>query len=434
MKKVDEEMPKRVLLVTAVFPPQLGGASEKMAKRTKYFSRYGWQTVVLAPAIPAGSSEDQALLNEAGEVEIHRTSYFFRSRWPSLRHDQERAIDTHRGKLNQVLDMAFVPKGYVRWLPHAVRSGRRLASSVDVILTMNNPITLHLVGMALHKATGKPWVAELRDPIAEYAYGRRGPETVNYWLERLVVRNCSAIIQREDFVPEPVVERYPNLPSSKFIQIPYTGFDPEDFAGQSASQPNIGDNPVPVIAYTGNFYGDTITPAPFLKGFKLFLERNPDTTLPFRVVFAGGWAEEYDRLVSNLGLESAVEYLGWLSRPECIELWQNSQILLLILSNEEDNRLRILSKFWDYLGAQRLMLALVATDGRLANLIRKERLGVVADPEDEEAIALALQELFNSHKQGDLGISPSSEFLAQANRADSERMVVEVMNRLTCSR
>ena len=61
---------KRVLLVSAVFPPQLGGTSEKMARRAKYFLRNGWQTVVLAPKIPPGIKVDETNEHVPGELAL----------------------------------------------------------------------------------------------------------------------------------------------------------------------------------------------------------------------------------------------------------------------------------------------------------------------------------------------------------------------------
>lgn len=421
---------KRVLLISAAFPPQLGGPSEKMAKRVKYFSRFGWQTTVLAPAIPAGSTLDESLCNEIGDVEVHRIQYLFQARWPSLRHDKDRQQDFSGSKFERFLDVSFVPKGFVRWLPYAVQAGRQLAASADVILTMNNPISLHIIGYIIKKLTGKPWVAEIRDPIVEYAYGRRGPEKLNYWLERLVVKNANVVIQREDFTPDIISLRYPKSPPSKFVVIPYTGFDPDDFSSQTTDEVKVLSNDQMVISYTGSFYGDTITPIPFLNGLKRCLSTNAISAQAIRVIFAGDWDDQFDQLIEELDLQDIVSYRGRITRQQCIELWHKSHVLLLILGKEADNILRIPSKFWDYLGAKRPILSLVAPNGRLANLVVEQNLGVVADPEDEEAIATAINQLFVAFQEKRLKAQPTPEFLSLANRACSEKTIIDVFNQI----
>lgn len=420
---------KRVLLVTAAFPPQLGGASEKMGSRARYLGRCGWQTVVLAPEIPADAPRDETLVEGLGAVEVHRTPYLLQERMPSLRHDRGRAVDLGGGSVGRTLDLFFVPRGYVRWLPHAWAAGRRLAQSVDALLSVNNPVTLHVLGYLLQRSSGRPWVAEIRDPIVHYAYGRRGPERLNHWLERLVVTRADAVIQRLDGSPDLVRPRYPRIPASKFTEIPYAGFDPADFAGYPDDPPR--DETALTISYTGNFYGETITPEPFLRGLRAVLDRRPESARAVRARFAGGWSPAYDALVADLGLDSVVEHLGWLSRGACLQLWGQSHALLLILGKEADNPRRIPSKFWDYLGARRPILALVHPEGRLADLIAEHDLGRVADPYDVDAIAGALEATFDDHRNGRPALDPDPHFLAAASRAESERAVARVLDGVT---
>jgi len=292
---------QRVLLISAIFPPQMGGTSEKMAKRAKYFSRFGWQTVVLAPAIPPNTELDEGLLDELADTEIHRTTYLFQSIWPSLRHDKNRSMDVNESTAPGLFDLLFVPKGYLRWMPSALREGVRLAHSVDVLLTMNNPVTLHLTGLVLHKLTGKPWVAEIRDPIVSYAYGRRGPERLNRLLEKTIVRQADAIVQRGDGTPEDISLRFPHA-QSKFTTIPYAGFESDDFADTPDISEAVQPDAQVVISYTGSFYGDTISPVPFLKGLDQLISQKALTPVSLRVYFAGDWDSQFDLTVDELGL------------------------------------------------------------------------------------------------------------------------------------
>jgi hypothetical protein len=148
------------------------------------------------------------------------------------------------------------------------------------------------------------------------------------------------------------------------------------------------------------------------------------------VVFAGDWEAQYDRLLDELDLHGYVKYLGYLTRQECLLLWQKSQVLLLILGKERDNLMRIPSKFYDYLGAKRSMLALVHPNGRAAQVVREQQLGFVADAEDMTAVSHALEQIWQAHQGGNLGPRPSSEFMAQATRASSEKAIADVMDRL----
>jgi hypothetical protein len=379
------------------------------------------------PEFPDSAPVDTTLLQELQDVDVWRTKYLFQARWPSLRHDKDRRQDFYGSKYERIFDMAFVPKGFLRWFPYAIRDGRKLANSVDLILTMNNPITLHLIGYILHKWSGKPWIVEIRDPIVKYAYGRRGPEWFNYRVEHFIFKNADAIIQRKDGTPGNISKRYPDL-ADKFHIIPYAGFDEDDFV-KIQDTPEIYSEKL-LITYTGSLYGDTITPLPFLRGVNRFLQESPACRNHVKIIFAGDWDPQYDEVVKNLNLQEVVSYQGRLTRSECIQLWQNSQILLLILGKESDNLLRIPSKFWDYVGARRPILSLVDVEGRLANLIIEQNLGVVADPEDEKDISNALGLLFERYKQGKLSVQTTTEFLSKSSRAASEKMVIDIFDQI----
>jgi glycosyltransferase involved in cell wall biosynthesis len=417
-------------LISDAFPPQLGGRSEKVATRAKYLARYGWKVMVLAPALPAASDDagsDTAPPPPSG-VEVCRTPYLFKRRWPSLKHNKDRKIEASLGgRSTRLLDLVALPRGYIRWLPFAITKGVRLARQADVVLSMNNPVTLHIIGWIVSRWARKPWVVEFRDPLVGYAYSKRGPEWINRRLESLIVRTADRVLQIQDFVPDPISARYGDLDPNRFVVIPSVGYDPDDFGHVT---PGAAETQGLQIAYTGSFYGETITPVPFLNGLKEFISQSAIPPASLRALFAGDWETRYDDLIRELQLEPYVQHLGYLSRQDCLALWQESQALLLLLGKEEDNLARIPSKFWDYLGARRSMLALVHPEGRAARVVREERLGFVADAEDTQAIAGALEEVWQAYRAGRLRPAPTAAFLAQATRAHSEKMVAATMDEL----
>ncbi len=217
---------RKVLLITNAFPPQAGNQAIHMGKRVKFLMRNGWQTVVLAPEIPMVEKKDPHLMRGLNDVEVHRTPYLFLKQQPMLRQSRGLFLTGHK---KTPLDRIYLPNGYIRWLPYAVRAGRKKAQEVDVLLTVSNPTMTHLIGYALHKLTGKPWVCELRDPISGYQFNRRGPESFNRLIERLVVQQATQVFQWGDYVVNSLASKYPGQDPEKFSVIPYGGFDPDDY-------------------------------------------------------------------------------------------------------------------------------------------------------------------------------------------------------------
>ena len=101
------------------------------------------------------------------------------------------------------------PDAQIGWLPHAILNGLRCIRKmgVRVIFSSYPPASSHLVGLALKRLTGLPWVADFRDC---WTYDRldafRGDEGLwaqaEHAVEARVVREADAGFGRHRGVPE----------------------------------------------------------------------------------------------------------------------------------------------------------------------------------------------------------------------------------------
>jgi hypothetical protein len=87
---------------------------------------------------------------------------------------------------------------------------------------------------------------------------------------------------------------------------------------------------------------------------------------------------------------------------------------------------------FEYLAAERPILAAVPPDGAAAALIRDARAGVVVAPDDVEGIASALADLESRWRAGDLGGTPLAPVWRErlSRRARVEELA-ELMGSLT---
>jgi len=331
--------------------------------------------------------------------------------------------------LEKIVDLARVPQGFVRWMPYAIIEGLRLIRNqgVDIVHSMNNPITNHLIGYVLHKLTGRPWLAEFRDPWVAYLYNARGPDFIDRLLEKEIVSNATSVVWYStlQMADDYFLKAYPAQPADKFHQIPYFGYDSIEF--EEIWRTKIGDLSKETlrISYVGSFYEGGITPEYFLKGLAEFLRERTLNKNQLLVTFAGSWNERYSQLVEYYGLEDFVEYIGYVSRSRCLEVYRDSHILLLIGA---PGGMDFPSKFWDYLGARRVMLALVPPESRVASCIIQEKLGVVAQPVNIDAISRSIASLHASFIERKLDIRPSKGFLESASRYASEREFADALH------
>src|SRR5207249_6968796 len=99
------------------------------------------------------------------------------------------------------------------------------------------------------------------------------------------------------------------------------------------------------------------------------------------------WAEK-------LRLGDRLELHPYATRRRALELQRDSDALLLLIPDADGRGKGVLSgKVFEYLAAERPILAAVPPDGAAAELIRETGAGVVVDPEDVDGLAQALRDL-----------------------------------------
>lgn len=294
---------------------------------------------------------------------------------------RERGIETSFG---------YVPEPYVRTAPGSVvrlaRLGRR--EDVDVVVSVSNPFHLQLVGYAVSRLVGAPWVAEFRDPMVTSP--DRNPDalltSVAAFVERLAARRSDRVVWGRGIQLEEgyFVDRY-GVPEEKVVPMPYHGYDPGAF-----------DDVDPVeyddvtITYAGSFYDGWIEPYRFLDGLAAFVsDRDP----ALRVQFYGDWSREYGEHVTDAGLDPYVTTHSFVPHEDLVPVLEGSDAGLYVGGTDPRNRLNVPSKIWDYVGARVPILAIVDPSFRVATLIQEHDLGLVADPRNPGAVADAVEEL-----------------------------------------
>jgi len=386
----------KVLLVTRHFPPGGGGGVQRPLKFATHLPALGIETHVLAPDVP-GSLPADAELELPTQAWIHRVRYVGpRAGRPTERLLAKQGlarVGTQAALLGRRL---LVPDENVPWstfaLPVAIRLVRR--EKIDVVLTTSPPPSLHLLGAAVKRTTGAAWVADLRDPLTSHPH-RRGYESQLARLKeasvggvgRLVASQADAIVAASDAIAE---EARGLEPKGKVVTIA-NGCDFDDFAGL-AHHPSDRLR----ITHAGHFHGKR-DPKPFLQALA-------ESGLEDLVVrFAGDFREVDRQYAESLGLGERLELLGDVSRRRSLELQRDSEALLLLVPESGGRGRGVLTgKIYEYLAAERPILAVVPPDGAAAQLVRETGAGVVVRPDDVKAMREALLDLHRRWRDGSL--------------------------------
>jgi glycosyltransferase involved in cell wall biosynthesis len=384
----------KVLLVTMYFPPAGGGGVQRSLKLAQYLPALGVETHVLAPDDPKWVHRDPEL-RVPTQAWIHRARYLGpQARKPAeeLRAagGLERAVLQARITARRLL----LPDASVTWnltaIPAAIRIVRR--EGIDAVITTSPPPSVHFVGAAVQRATGVRWIADLRDPIVANQHRRddtpaaRARQAANEQVAKLVARRADAVT----CVSEAVAAEARELGARGDVRVIANGCDFDDFAGLEYSPAERFR-----ITHAGSFFGKR-DPRPFLQAFR-------DADLDAVARFVGDFRASDREWAESLGLGDRLELVDYLPRRESLRYQRDSEALLLLVPDAGGRGKGVLSgKVFEYIAAGRPILAAVPPDGAAAQLIRETGAGLVAAPDDVDAIKAALVELHSRFADGGL--------------------------------
>ena len=377
------------------FPPAGGGGVQRPLKFATHLPALGIETHVLAPSDPKWIHRDEESVPPPQAI-VHRARFV----GPEGRRPAEELHGTTgAARLARHASLAgrrlLLPDASVTWnltaIPEAIRIVRR--ERIDVVVTTSPPSSVHFVGAAVKRATGIPWVADLRDSIVAHPHRRaerravRVKERAEHGVARLVSRRADAVVAVSEAIAAEMRERAPRGPVVEISN----GSDFDDFAGLPYARGERFR-----ITHTGSFFGKR-DPRPFLSA--LAGGDFDDVTARF----VGDFREADREWAERQGLGDRLELVPYAPRRRSLELQRDSEALLLLIPEAGGRGRGVLSgKVFEYLAAERPILAVVPTDGAAAELLRETGAGVVVAPDDIEGMARELGALRDRWRSGSL--------------------------------
>jgi glycosyltransferase involved in cell wall biosynthesis len=388
----------KVLIVTFYFPPAGGGGVQRPLKFATHLPALGVDTHVLAPDDPRWIHTD-AEERPPTQAWVHRVRYL----GPSARRPAEELHGTQglerASKQVQLFGRRLlVPDENVGFGLTAAPAAIRLVKEhgIDVVLTTSPPNSIHLIGAAVKRATGVKWVADLRDSLTHNPHRRyesaavRLKESGAAVVARLVARSADAIVAASEAI---AAEARTLEPRAEVVTIA-NGCDFDDFGGIEYTRGERFR-----ITHTGSFFGKR-DPRPFLQAVH-------DSGLDVVCRFVGGFRSADREWAEELGLGDRLELIEHVPRRRSLELQRDSEALLLLIPEAEGRGKGILSgKVFEYLAAERPIIAAVPPDGEAARLIREVGAGIVSAPDDVGTLRAAVEALEARWRAGKLDGTP----------------------------
>ena len=415
----------KVLLVTMYFPPAGGGGVQRPLKFATHLPELGIETHVLAPDDPKWIHRDEELLPPM-LAWVHRARYLGpKGRKPAEELHGTTGLERAGKQLQLAGRRLLVPDENVSWnltaIPAAIRIVRN--EQIDVVLTTSPPSSVHLVGAAVKRATGVRWVADLRDSVVAHPHRDaerllvRAKEQGEHAIAKLIVRSADASVAVSDAIADEVREREPRGPVVTIAN----GSDFDDFAGLEHTRSDRLR-----ITHAGSFFGKR-DPRPFLTAVK---QSGLDDVV---VRFLGDFRSTDREWAEEQGLGDRLELIPYAPRRRSLELQRDSEALLLLIPEAGGRGKGVLSgKVFEYLAAERPILAVVPPDGAAAGLIRETGAGVVVAPDDVDGMVAALSDLHGRWQAGVLEDAPlSQEWRRKVSRRTRSEELARVLEQVT---
>lgn len=384
---------RKVLIITYYWPPGSGAGVQRWLKFSKYLPLFGWEPIILTvdqdyatyPAL------DYSLCAEVKKnliVHTTRAADYFRlyrkdkTKIPSAGFANNNEKGTKEKMLRFIRGNFFIPDPRRGWNKFAFRKACEIIEEDGIkhIITTSPPHSTQLIGLKLKKKYPDiKWLADLRDPWTDiYYYKQFYPTSISKKIDRYyeteVLESADKIIT--------VGKSLKNLFLSKIqlgedkIKIITNGYDEDDFAGLTASVPDIL-----TISYIG-----TLSDVYPIAGFLTALNNIKKKGLDFRFRLVGTVSPKQKLLILSAIENTSVEFIPYVHHVTAIRYMLDTTVLLLIIPDHHSNKSIITGKLFEYIASGKPVICLGPVGGDADEIIKSSGAGSTYCYDDKSAI------------------------------------------------
>lgn len=400
---------KRVLVITYYWPPAGGAGVQRWVKFTKYLREFGWEPVIYTPSNPQPGPENRELEKELPEgIEVIKTKicepYAVYRKLTGGASTQITELSAATGKVSWKKRISlfirgnfFIPDPRCGWVRPSVTFLKKYLKEhpVDAVVTTGPPHSMHLIGLALKRRTGIPWVADFRDPWTKMFYFKDlrmlpWAERRHERLEQQVIDEASAVIS----VASQVRDDFRNRSKGR-VELITNGYDSSDFDGPEPDR----DTAHWRVVQTGNIGADG-NPRLLWKILGEMAADIPEVREKLQIRLCGklgaGVAESLEaaKVMQNTVLR------GYVSHDETVLEQRSADLLLLPLREGVEGGKIVPGKTFEYLAARRRILGIGDAYGSAAQILSQTGSGKMLAWDDEEGMRSELMASWKAFCEG----------------------------------
>lgn len=346
------------------------------------------------------------------------------------------AVDSkrHLSVQGRYFDLFEVPDRWQSWILPGIVKGCRTVWRYDLDLVFSTyPIaSAHLIGCAVSRLTGRPWVADLRDPMLQAGVpSSRLRRAAFGWIERLIFRHASRVVVTTQGCADFYVERYGRAVADR-LAIIENGYDDELFPAGEAQRPQVHRAGPLKLIHSGVIYRDGRDPSNLFQALREMLDAGEVSSDELHIVFrAPGVEVPLADMITNFGLDAMVSIQPPIAyRDALVEMMEADG--LLIVQGDSCNR-QIPAKVYEYLFARTPIVGLATPEGDTGRLLSRLGLTAVAPLESATRIRQMLNDVVPALRDGSLP-RPDDAAVVALSRRERAREFADMFNAVALPR
>ena len=404
-------MKKKVLIITYYWPPAGGPGVQRWLKFVKYLPDFNIEPIVYIPENPNYPIIDNDLVSEvnpntiilknkisepyklAGLFSKKTTKNISSGIIPNKKKQSfiEKSLLWIRGNF-------FIPDARVGWVKPSVAylEDYIKQNDIDVIITSGPPHSLHLIGLELKKKLNCKWFADFRDPWTTIGYHKELKLTESSKQKHLQFEKEVLNIADHVIVTSPTTKNEFSKITNKPISVITNGYDVEYIEKKPLDSKFS-------IAHIGSFLSDR-NPRVFWKALAELIKENEGFRNDFELKLIGKVSQEILDVITEFKLTDYLNNLGYLSHNEALIEQRCSQVLLLVEIDSEDTVGIIPGKLFEYMAAERPILAIGPNDSDIEKILKETNTGKYFNYADLEEVKSYILDCYFKYKHKDLKV------------------------------
>ncbi len=411
-------MVKRVLMIAYHFPPLQGSSGiQRTLRFARYLPGHDWEPIILTVSPRAYQQTDASQLADIPE---------------QARVCRAFALDTARhltwkGRYPRVLAL---PDRWMSWWLGAVPAGWYLIRKYrpDVIWSTYPIATAHLIGLTLHRITGIPWVADFRDPMVQPDYP---PHPLTYRayerVENKTIAYCSSAVFTTPGTLKDYQTRFPHTPRERFHLIE-NGYDEFSFTSITHPANQIAGAGRITLLHSGIIYPSERDPTFLFDALSALLKQNVINAESLHIILRASHHEDYlQTLIDRFEIGTIVSLAPPVSYKAALSEMMAVDGLLILQAANCNNQ--IPAKLYEYLRAQRPILALTDPVGDTAKKLQSMGIDTIAPLDSKKRIMEELKRFLTLLRGDRAPVAPMNKIRSNS-REDKGRELAKLLSNI----